>query len=109
MVWTPQDISTFNPARIISGEDGGLISPEDLQVQMATDIHTLASIRTITKGIISRSVTIGSTPVQIILANVDQAFTIINPTPSIGLTSSGVFFQQRRYRLLGTPRQRRLA
>lgn len=94
MVWTPQDISTFKPARVINAEDasGNLASPEDLQLQMAQDIHTLASIRTITTGIISRSVTIGSTPVQIILANVDQAFTIINPTPSIGLTSSGVFF-----------------
>lgn len=91
MVWTPQDIQSLSPGRIIKDTDENG-NPPDLQGQMAADIHTLASLRTITTGIISRSVVVTNKPTQIILANVGQAFTIINPTPSIGLTSSGIFY-----------------
>jgi len=59
--------------------------------QMAEDIHRLVSLRTITTGITSRSVTITSQPTLIVRAPRDRAYTIINPTPSIGLTSSGLF------------------
>ena len=92
--WTPPDIVRLNPTQVFPDVDaeGNPANPADLQAQMAIDIHTLASLRTITTGIISRSVTVTGNATQIILAQADQGFTLINPTPSIGLTSSGIFY-----------------
>ena len=92
--WTPPDIVRLNPTQVFPDVDaeGNPANPADLQAQMAEDIHTLASLRTITTGIISRSVTVTGNATQIILAQADQGFTLINPTPSIGLTSSGIFY-----------------
>lgn len=87
--FVPADIRNLRPGFSRSEEDG-LGNPVD-PGQMAADIHRLASLRMITTGITSRSVVVTSQPTLLIRSPRDRAYTIINPTPSIGLTSSGIF------------------
>jgi hypothetical protein len=88
--YVPTDIRFLRPGQVSESQDqfGQPAPPPD---RMAEDIHRLVSLRTITTGITSRAVVITSSPTLIVRAPRDRAYTIINPTPSIGLTSSGTF------------------
>lgn len=50
-------------------------------------LKALASYRTLSKGIITRSVDVSTTPVKLIQAAQDRSYTIVNPTAAVGLTT----------------------
>jgi hypothetical protein len=55
-------------------------------------LKALASYRTLSKGIVTRSVDISSTPVKLIQASQDRSYTIVNPTAAIGLTTDAQLY-----------------
>ena len=73
-----------------SGIEEPPVSSNDYLSEIARNTYRLASLRMITQGITARSVTIASTPTLVIRAPRDRAYTIINPTASIGLTTSAI-------------------
>lgn len=90
-LFVPDDIKYLKPAYPREEVDG-LGNPIDPLDQMASDIHRLMALRTITTGFTSRVVAIGTTPTLIVSATRDRAYTIINPTPAVGLTTTATFF-----------------
>lgn len=58
-----------------------------LMRDMRDSLKALASFRTLSKGLVTRTVSIGTTPVKLIQASEDRSYTIINPTGAIGLTT----------------------
>lgn len=55
---------------------------------MARNLEVLGSMRIINRGITTRKITVLSTPTLIMSSTVPSAITIINPTPTVGLTTS---------------------
>lgn len=55
-------------------------------------LKALASYRTLSKGMVTRTVQIGTAPTLLIQAAEDRSYTIINPTSAIGLTSNAVLY-----------------
>jgi len=86
--FVPADIRNLHPEGEATGLEGSVPPSSD---SMAQDLHRLASLRIITQGITARSVTVTSQPTLLIRASRDRAYTIVNPTPSVGLTSSGIY------------------
>ena len=89
----PADLLYLRPGR--SGRWGGgeaQLSDTELLANMARSLARIEALRTISSGIITRSVVIGTTPTLIILSPEPRACTIINPTPAVGLTTTATFF-----------------
>lgn len=59
---------------------------------MASYLELLASFRTITKSLNTRLVSVGTKPTLLVKAPTSRSYTIINPTPAVGLTTSATFF-----------------
>jgi len=90
----PADLLFFRPGR--SGQwDSQVAQPSiiDLLASIADSTNRLASLRTISYAMTSRSVVVGTTPTLILQAPRDRAYTIINPTAAVGLTVSGLLFE----------------
>jgi hypothetical protein len=89
----PADLLYLRPGR--SGQWGGgepQLSDIELLSSIADSTNRLASLRTISYAMTSRAVTVGTTPTLILSAPRDRAYTIINPTAAVGLTTSGIFY-----------------
>jgi hypothetical protein len=89
----PTDVLFFKPGR--SGQWGEEPQPSiaGLLASIADSTNRLASLRTISYAMTSRSIVVGTTPTLILNAPRDRAYTIINPTAAVGLTTSGLLFQ----------------
>lgn len=57
------------------------------EIRKSADI--IASLATVTRGMIGRDVTVTTTPTLIIQAQFVRSYLITNPTPTMGLTTSG--------------------
>jgi hypothetical protein len=93
MTRVPADLLYFRPGK--SGEwDNSVVQPSEIALlaSIADSTNRLASLRTISYAMTSRLVTVGTTPTLILQSPRDRAYTIINPTAAVGLTTSGVFF-----------------
>ena len=79
--------STFGgkPSTIDTGDKPVSI---DYLADMAKNLHILAAMRTVGRGTITNVVNVGPAPVSILQSERGQGYTIINPTPSIGLTTT---------------------
>jgi hypothetical protein len=98
----PSDFPNVMPADILARKLGygskhtvtsALPNPEaKAEDEMTGYLKLLASFRTITKSLVTRAVTITTQPTLIVRATEPRSYTIINPTPAIGLTTTATFF-----------------
>lgn len=58
-------------------------------ISMDRSLKTLAALNTITRGILGRPITIGTTPVRVIQSQFPKGYIILNPATLLGFTSTG--------------------
>jgi hypothetical protein len=80
----------YVPSEGGTGGGDSQADPNEQLESMARNLERLANLRVINKGITCRVVTVTSTPTLLIRAPRDRAYTLINPTASIGLTNTTV-------------------
>jgi len=93
----PRDLRNYERTTFGAGNGKTLGFPQTIQAQIATDslsslrsveesLQILTAMRIVRRGTTTTTKTIGTTPVSILKAQKGQGYTIINPTPSVGLT-----------------------
>lgn len=96
----PDDISNRRGAGDMANDPVRMIqlNPNDPDYQkrlfeiMARNLEILGSMRIINRGITTRLVQIGTQATPIVTSTIPSAITIINPTPSVGITSSATLY-----------------
>lgn len=72
---------------IANGQQG--LSKDELIAKIAYDTNILASINVLDRGLIGRSVTIGTTPTRIIQSQFLRGYIVMNPSLIVGGTAVG--------------------
>jgi len=60
--------------------------------QLINDVHSIAGVFVLRRGLIGRTVTITSTPQLIIQAQEPRGYLLLNPAGVVGLTAQGIVF-----------------